>query len=178
MPDGTGNPVKNESRNMKIRSTMAAAALAAGLAAAPMAAQQQNIVQVASGNNNFETLVQAVQAANLAATLSGSGPFTVFAPTDAAFDKLPDGAVEGLLANQSQLRNVLTYHVVQGELTAQALQGRSYVTALNGDRIPVRVMNGRVMVGNAMVTMADVDASNGVIHAIDGVLMPPEAMSK
>lgn len=162
---------------MKIRSTMAALMVAAGLAAAPAAAQQ-NIVQVASGNDNFETLVQAVTAANLAGTLSGAGPFTVFAPTDAAFDKLPAGALNGLLADQPALRDVLTYHVVQGELTAAALQGRSYVTALNGDRIPVRVMDGKVMVGNAMVVMADVDASNGVIHAIDGVLMPPEPMTK
>lgn len=163
---------------MKIRQIMAAALVAAGLAAAPAAAQQQNIVQVASGNNNFETLVQAVQAGNLAGTLSGAGPFTVFAPTDAAFDKLPDGALDGLLANRAQLRDVLTYHVVQGELTAEALQGRSYVTALNGDRIPVRVMNGQVMVGNAVVVTPNVRASNGVIHAIDGVLMPPEGMSK
>jgi uncharacterized surface protein with fasciclin (FAS1) repeats len=162
---------------MKIQTTIAALAAAIGLAAAPAAAQQ-NIVQVASSNANFETLVQAVTAGNLAGALSGSGPFTVFAPTDAAFDKLPDGALDGLLANQAQLRDVLTYHVVQGELTAASLQGRSYVTALNGDRIPVRVMNGQVMVGNATVVMADVDASNGVIHAIDGVLMPPEPMTK
>lgn len=162
---------------MRIGSTMAALLMAAGIAAAPAAAQQ-NIVQVASGNDNFETLVQAVQAGNLVDALSGAGPFTVFAPTDAAFDKLPSGALNGLLADRPALRNVLTYHVVQGELTASALQGRSYVTALNGDRIPVRVMNGQVMVGNATVVMADVDASNGVIHAIDGVLMPPESMSK
>lgn len=162
---------------MRIGSTMAALLMAVGIAAAPAAAQQ-NIVQVASGNDNFETLVQAVQAGNLVDALSGPGPFTVFAPTDAAFDKLPAGALNNLLANQSQLRNVLTYHVVQGELTASALQGRSYVTALNGDRIPVRVMNGQVMVGNATVVMADVDASNGVIHAIDGVLMPPQSMRK
>lgn len=161
---------------MKIRATITALAAVAALSAP--AAAQQNIVQVASGNDNFETLVQAVQAGDLAGALSGTGPFTVFAPTDAAFDKLPDGALDGLLANRPQLRDVLTYHVVQGELTAQALQGRSYVTALNGDRIPVRVVNGQVMVGNAMVVMADVDASNGVIHAIDGVLMPPVAMSK
>ena len=161
---------------MKIRLTILA--LAAAVLSTPAAAQQQNIVQVASGNDDFETLVQAVQAGNLAGTLSGSGPFTVFAPTDAAFDKLPDGALQGLLADRPQLRDVLTYHVVQGELTAEALQGRSYVTALNGDRIPVRVMNGQVMVGNATVVAADVQASNGVIHAIDGVLMPPEAMSK
>jgi uncharacterized surface protein with fasciclin (FAS1) repeats len=162
---------------MKIRTTVAALSAALALAASPAAAQQ-NIVQVASGNPNFETLVQAVQAGDLAGALSGTGPFTVFAPTDAAFDKLPDGALDGLLANRAQLRDVLTYHVVQGELTAAALQGRDYVTALNGDRIPVRVMNGQVMVGNARVVQADVDASNGVIHAIDGVLMPPEPMTK
>ena len=162
---------------MKIRATITALAAAVALTAAPAAAQQ-NIVQVASGNDDFETLVQAVTAADLAGALSGTGPFTVFAPTDAAFDKLPDGALNGLLGNQTQLRDVLTYHVVQGELTAAALQGRSYVTALNGDRIPVRVMNGMVMVGNATVVAADVRASNGVIHAIDGVLMPPEPMIK
>lgn len=162
---------------MKIRATLTALAAVVGLAAAPAAAQQ-NIVEVAAGNDNFETLVQAVQAGNLAGTLSGGGPFTVFAPTDAAFDKLPSGALNNLLANQSQLRDVLTYHVVQGELTASALQGREYVTALNGDRIPVRVMNGQVMVGNATVVTPNVDASNGVIHAIDTVLMPPQPMQK
>lgn len=161
---------------MKFRSMIAALAAVAALGTS--AAAQQNIVQVASGNDDFETLVQAVQAADLAGALSGPGPFTVFAPTDAAFDKLPEGALQGLLADRPALRNVLTYHVVQGELTAEALQGRSYVTALNGDRIPVHVMNGQVMVGNATVVAADVDASNGVIHAIDGVLMPPEAMRK
>ena len=137
-----------------------------------------NLLARAAANGSFKTFGKAVEQAGLSQTLNGTGPFTVFAPTDAAFEKLPDGALNGLLGNQPALRNVLTYHVVQGELTAAALQGRSYVTALNGDRIPVRVMDGKVMVGNAMVVMADVDASNGVIHAIDGVLMPPEPMSK
>lgn len=141
-------------------------------------AQQQNIVQVASGNDNFETLVQAVQAADLAGTLSGGGPFTVFAPADAAFEKLPNGALDNLLADKAALRNVLTYHVVSGRLTAADLQGRDYMTRLSGERLRVRTMNGRVMVGSATVATADVGASNGVIHAIDTVLMPPQPMRK
>lgn len=165
---------------MKIRSMLSLLTLAFGVAvASPSAATAQgNIVQVASANADFETLVQAVQAADLVATLQGTGPFTVFAPTDAAFDKLPAGALQGLLADRAALRNVLTYHVVAGELTAASLQGRSYVTTVQGQRLPVRVMNGMVMVGNATVVSADVDASNGVIHVIDTVLMPAEPMMK
>lgn len=165
---------------MKIRSLFSLIAMGLGLAVASPAAlsAQGNIVQVASGNSDFETLVQAVQAGDLVGTLQGAGPFTVFAPTDAAFDKLPAGALNGLLGDRSALRNVLTYHVVAGELTAAELQGRSYVTTVQGQRLPVRVMNGNVMVGNATVVAADVDASNGVIHAIDTVLMPAEPMRK
>jgi uncharacterized surface protein with fasciclin (FAS1) repeats len=166
---------------MKVRS------LVTGIAVATVAivqipsvvvAQQQNIVEVASGNDNFETLVQAVTAADLAGTLSGGGPFTVFAPVDAAFEKLPSGALNNLVADRAALRSVLTYHVVSGRLTAADLQGRDYVTTLNGERLRVRTVNGRVMVGNATVAMADVAASNGVIHATDTVLMPPQPMRK
>ena len=159
---------------MNVRSMISGVAVAAVIAIAQTpstaVAQQQNIVQVASGNDNFETLVQAVQAANVAEILSGGGPFTVFAPTDAAFDQLSAGALNNLLANPEALRNVLTYHVVSGRLTAADLQGRDYVTTLTGERLRVRTMNGRVMVGNATVAMANVDASNGVIHAIDKVV--------
>ena len=166
---------------MTVRSLVAGIAVAAVAVMqnpGAAAAQQQNIVQVASGNDNFETLVQAVQAAELAGTLSRSGPFTVFAPADAAFEKLPEGALNNLLANRSALQNVLTYHVVSGRLTAADLQGRDYVTTLNGERLRVRTSNGKVMVGNATVAAADVPASNGVIHAIDTVLMPPQPMRK
>ncbi|CAA9304676.1 MAG: hypothetical protein AVDCRST_MAG89-720 [uncultured Gemmatimonadetes bacterium] len=156
----------------------AVAAVAMAQNPSALAAQQQNIVQVASANDNFETLVQAVTAADLAGTLSGSGPFTVFAPADAAFDKLPSGALNNLLADRAALRSVLTYHVVSGRLTAADLEGRDYVTTVSGERLRVRTMNGRVMVGNATVSTADVAASNGVIHAIDTVLMPPQPMRK
>jgi uncharacterized surface protein with fasciclin (FAS1) repeats len=166
---------------MTVRGLMAGFAVVAVAAIqnpSTLTAQQQNIVQVASANDNFETLVQAVTAADLAGTLSGTGPFTVFAPADAAFDKLPSGALNNLLADRAALRSVLTYHVVAGRLTAADLQGRDYVTTVNGERLRVRTMNGRVMVGNATVSMADVPASNGVIHAIDTVLMPPQPMRK
>jgi uncharacterized surface protein with fasciclin (FAS1) repeats len=166
---------------MKVRSLVTGIAVAAvALIQNPsvVVAQQQNIVEVASGNDNFETLVQAVTAADLAGTLSGGGPFTVFAPVDAAFEKLPSGALNNLVADRAALRSVLTYHVVSGRLTAADLQGRDYVTTLNGERLRVRTVNGRVMVGNATVAMADVAASNGVIHAIDTVLMPPQPMRK
>ena len=167
---------------MTVRSMVSGMAMAAVIAIAQTpstaVAQQQNIVQVASSNESFETLVQAVQAANVAETLSGGGPFTVFAPTDAAFEKVPNAALNNLLANPEALRNVLTYHVVSGRLTAADLQGRDYVTTLSGERLLVRTMNGRVMVGNATVAMANVDASNGIIHAIDTVLMPPQPMRK
>jgi uncharacterized surface protein with fasciclin (FAS1) repeats len=138
----------------------------------------QNIVATAQGAGNFTTLVQAVQAANLAATLQGPGPYTVFAPTDAAFDRLPSGTVPNLLDNQAQLRNVLTYHVVRGRLTAADLRGRTSVTTIQGQTLPVMVSGDGVMVGNAMVQSADIQASNGIIHAIDGVLMPGERVRK
>ena len=160
------------------RKHILALAAAALLAASPAAAQQGDIVAVASSNPDFETLVQAVQAADLVSTLQGTGPFTVFAPTDAAFDRLPDGTLEGLLADRARLRAVLTYHVVPGRLTAADVQGRSYVTTVSGERLPVRVSNGMVMIGNATVRQADVAASNGVIHVIDTVLVPSEPMRK
>lgn len=138
----------------------------------------QTIAEVAMGNPEFETLTRAVQAAGLAETLGQPGPYTVFAPTDAAFDQLPPGALDRLLENPDQLRNVLSYHVVSGELTAEALQGRDYVETLNGERLPVRVQGGSVYVGNALVTNPGVEASNGVVHVINGVLMPPERMEK
>lgn len=138
----------------------------------------QTIAEVAMGNPDFETLTRAVQTAGLAETLGQPGPYTVFAPTDAAFDQLPPGALDRLLENPDQLRNVLTYHVVSGELTAEALQGMSSVQTLSGETLPVRVQGGSVYVGNALVTNPGVEASNGVVHVINGVLMPPERMEK
>ena len=166
---------------MKIRSLLSVAAAVFAFAAAapaPIAAQQGDIVAVASGNPDFETLVRAVQAAGLVSTLQGDGPFTVFAPTDAAFARLPAGALDRLLANPDQLRAVLLNHVVAGRVTAADVQRRSSVTTVGGGTLRVRASGGRVMVGNSTVQAADVGASNGVIHVIDTVLLPAEPMSK
>ena len=145
-----------------------------------------NIVEVASGNENFTTLVAAVKAADLVETLSGNGPFTVFAPTNAAFDKLPAGTVETLLEaeNKSKLSGILTYHVVSGKYEAAAVidaikknNGKFTVDTVNGGAITLSLEGDKVMLtdangGKATVVIADVAASNGVIHAIDSVVMP------
>ena len=131
-----------------------------------------SIVDVASSNDSFNTLVQAVQAANLTDTLSGEGPYTVFAPTDAAFDQLPDGALEFLLQpeNQDLLAEVLTYHVVPGSIMASELSTGG-VDTLNGG-IAVGVSDAGVVVNNASVINPNIEASNGVIHSINRVLIP------
>lgn len=145
-----------------------------------------NIVGVASGNDNFSTLVAAVVAADLAETLSGDGPFTVFAPTNDAFAKLPAGTVETLLKpeNKDQLTGILTYHVVSGNYGATAVidaingnNGTFTVPTVQGGNIELSLDNGKVMLkdangGVSTVVIADVAASNGVIHAIDSVVMP------
>ena len=131
------------------------------------------IVDVADGNDSFDTLVQAVQTAGLADTLSSDGTFTVFAPTDEAFDDLPDGALEALLEpeNRDLLTDILTYHVVPDEVTSDELD-TGVVDTLNGG-LAVRVDPDRVIVNDASVINPDIDASNGVIHAINRVLIPP-----
>jgi uncharacterized surface protein with fasciclin (FAS1) repeats len=138
-------------------------------------AQPQTIVEIAAGDPNFSTLVTAVKAAGLAETLSGNGPFTVFAPTNEAFAALPEGTLENLLKpeNRELLRKVLTYHVVSGDLMAKDLRsGR--VATVEGNRVRVRVRRSGVRVNNARVVTADIDAKNGVIHVIDRVLLPPD----
>ncbi len=171
----------------------AALSLAALLAAAPIASAdcvktavrpmahhaqaqtQGDIVDVAVGAGQFGTLVAAVQAAGLVDTLKGPGPFTVFAPTDAAFAALPAGTVERLLRpeNRAELTRILTYHVVPGRVTAADLSGRTATpTSVEGRRLQVDGRQG-VTVNGARVVTADVGASNGVIHVIDRVLIPP-----
>lgn len=133
-----------------------------------------NIVENAAGSSEHTTLVAAVKAADLAETLSGTGPFTVFAPTNAAFDALPAGAVDGLLKpeNKDKLTKVLTYHVVSGSYKAADLTDGMELTTVEGGKLKVSVKEGVVMVGGAKVTTADVVSSNGVTHVIDAVLMP------
>ena len=134
------------------------------------------IVEVAAGNKSFSTLVAAVKAAGLVETLSGKGPFTVFAPTDEAFAKLPKGTVEDLLKpeNKAKLTSILTYHVLAGKVMAAdaiKLDGKMAAT-VNKQEIAIKVKDGKVMINDATVIIADVAASNGVIHAIDTVLLP------
>jgi len=137
-----------------------------------------DIVDIASGNPNFSTLVAALSAADLVDTLRGPGPFTVFAPTNAAFDALPAGTVETLLLpeNQADLRNVLLYHVVPGAVTSDQILGRRFsVDAAQGGTLRIDGMVGKVgnvRVNNANVTTPDIIAENGVIHVIDRVLLP------
>lgn len=138
-------------------------------------AENKNIVDTAVSAGQFETLAAALGAAGLVDTLKGDGPFTVFAPTDAAFAKLPEGTIETLLKpeNKDKLTAVLTYHVVSGKVMAADVVKISEADTVNGAEIDVAVKDGAVMINNATVTAADVGASNGVIHVIDTVLLPP-----
>ena len=135
--------------------------------------ESKDIVAVASGAGNFKTLVAAIKAAGLVETLQGTGPFTVFAPTDKAFAKLPAGAVDDLLRaeNKEKLVALLTYHVVPGKVMATDVKTMK-VKTVNGQELDVQVIDGKVTVDKAKVTKTDIAASNGVIHVIDTVVMP------
>lgn len=149
----------------------AAAAIALAL---PINAKAADIVDTAVAAGSFNTLVAAVQAAGLVDTLKGKGPFTVFAPTDEAFAALPEGTVESLLQpeNKDQLIAILTYHVVPAKVMSGDIAGkRAQVLTVQGDRLSVNAKNG-VKVDGANVVQADIEASNGVIHVVDKVLLP------
>ena len=182
------------SRSLKIGAVGIAAALSFSLAACgsdsegasdptttteAAAAETGTIVEIASGNDDFSTLVAAVTAADLVETLSGDGPFTVFAPTNAAFEALPDGTVDTLLEpeNKDQLAGILTYHVVAGKVMAadlsdgqevETVQGGILTVGIDGDTVTLTDENG----GTVNVVDTDIEASNGVIHVIDGVVLP------
>jgi uncharacterized surface protein with fasciclin (FAS1) repeats len=143
------------------------------MASEPAAAEPGTIVEVAASNPDFETLVAAVTAADLAETLSGEGPFTVFAPTDEAFEALPEGLLDALLLpeNKDALTSILTYHVVSGEVMAADVTAGD-VETVESSTIAITT-DGGVKVNEANVIATDVDASNGVIHVIDAVLVPP-----
>ena len=147
-------------------------------ATAPLVNQQAmtDIVDTAVGAGQFTTLAKALQAADLVTTLKSAGPFTVFAPTDAAFAKLPAATLNSLLANPAELRKVLTYHVVAGKVTAADVVKLSEATTVNGAKVQIAVRDGKVVLnGTSTVATADVMASNGVIHVIDTVILPPTA---
>lgn len=137
---------------------------------------KKDIVDTAVAAGSFKTLAAALGAAGLVDTMKGDGPFTVFAPTDAAFEKLPEGTVENLLKpeNKDKLVDILTYHVVSGKVMAKTAVTLDKATALNKDDIKLAVTDGTLTLnGSAKVVTADIDCSNGVIHVIDSVILPP-----
>ncbi len=157
-----------------IRRSILSAALAIPLALGAVTAKAADIVDTAVSAGQFETLVAAVQAAGLVEVLKGEGPFTVFAPTDEAFAKLPEGTVEDLLKpeNQEQLVAVLTYHVVPGKIMSGDIAGQTtMVETVQGGKLSVDATDG-VKIDEATVVSADIEASNGVIHVIDSVVLP------
>jgi uncharacterized surface protein with fasciclin (FAS1) repeats len=159
---------------------LAAAAAAFFVFAQPANAQMHShemtpdIVDVAISAGSFNTLVAAVEAAGLVETLKGDGPFTVFAPTDEAFAKLPEGTLESLLQpeNKDQLIAILTYHVVPGKVMASDVVGLSSAETVQGQELEVSIKDGAPMVDNAKIIQTDISASNGVIHVIDSVVLP------
>lgn len=142
-----------------------------GFSATLTVAGEKNIVETAIAAKNFQTLVTAVKAAGLVETLSGPGPFTVFAPTDEAFAKLGKDTLEGVLKNKEQLTAILKLHVVSGKVMSNEVVKLSEAKTLNG-KLPIRVNGGNVMIGKAKVIKTDIECSNGVIHVIDTVLLP------
>ena len=135
----------------------------------------KDVVKVAVGSKDHTTLVAALKAADLVTSLSNAGPFTVFAPTNAAFDKLPAGTVEGLLKPEKKedLQNILQYHVTLSALKAESFTDGQVLGMVNGDNVTVSVKDGKVMLNNSATIITSNPASNGIIHVIDGVLLPP-----
>ncbi|AVH62832.1 MULTISPECIES: fasciclin domain-containing protein [unclassified Nostoc] len=130
-----------------------------------------NIIDTATNNGSFKTLIAAIQAAGLESTLNGNGPFTVFAPTDEAFNKLPAGTVDALLKDIPKLKKILTYHVVSGKVLAADVAKLKTAKTVEGSDVKIDASNG-VKINDAKVATADVAADNGVIHVIDTVLIP------
>jgi len=163
---------------MKLQTLFAATVFAV----APMVSQAQgtasakDIVETAVAAGSFKTLATALQAAGLIETLKGKGPFTVFAPTDEAFAKIPKADLDALLKDKKALAAVLTYHVVAGKVMAADVVKLKEANTVNGASAKIMVMGGKVMVDNANVVKTDIAASNGVIHVIDSVIMPPKGM--
>ena len=158
-------------------SALAIASVAAAAPAAPSAPAMEgkNIVQTAVGAKQFTTLVALVKKAGLAGALSGKGPLTVFAPTDAAFAKVPKATLDALGKDPAKLKAVLLYHVVSGKVTAADVVKLTSAATLQGAKAKISVKGGKVFVNQAQVVTADVMASNGVIHVINSVILPPAA---
>lgn len=161
-------------KSLFVASLLAAAPLAAQAPAAP-AAPAKDIVETAVAAGSFKTLATALKAAGLIETLKGKGPFTVFAPTDEAFAKIPKAQLDALLKDAKALAAVLTYHVVAGKVMAADVVTLKEAKTVNGASAKIMVAGGKVMVDGANVVKTDIVASNGVIHVIDAVIMPPKS---
>ena len=161
-------------RSLGIVCTVVCALFVSRIATAGCGTCDKTVVENAANSADFSTLVAAVKAAGLAETLSGSGPFTVFAPTNAAFEKLPAGTVEKLLKpeNKDQLVKVLTYHVVPGKVMAKDVVKLTKAKTVEGSDVTIAVSGGSVSVDNAKGIKTDINSSNGVIHVIDTVILP------
>ncbi|MEZ8654449.1 fasciclin domain-containing protein [Vibrio splendidus] len=159
---------------IKTTSALVATLLFTAFAHANHHEMKKDIVDVAAENGSFNTLVAAVKAADLVDTLKGEGPFTVLAPTDEAFAALPEGTVDMLLKpeNKDKLVAVLTYHVIPGKIMAAEVMKLNSAVTVQGSAVMIAIDDGNVMIDNAKVIMSDVEASNGVIHVIDAVLLP------
>ncbi len=160
----------------KIASLMLVGAMAVGITVFSMGAadhhEKKDIVDTAVAAGSFKTLAAALQAAGLVETLKGKGPFTVFAPTDEAFAKLPAGTVEALLKDKEKLTQILLYHVVAGNVMAKDVVKLKSAKTVQGSSVKINVSGGKVMVDNANVIKTDIATSNGVIHVIDSVILP------
>lgn len=131
----------------------------------------KNIVETAADSGNFKTLIRAVQEVGLVDSLSSEGPFTIFAPTDEAFEKLPDGTIDNLLNNKEELTNILTYHVIPEKIMSDSVSNLKTAKTANGKHIPIDNSDG-IKIDNAKIIQKDIECSNGVIHVIDNVLLP------
>ena len=153
-----------------------AAAPAGGQEAVQDDVSQKDVVKIAIGSADHSTLVSALKQAELVTSLSNAGPFTVFAPTNAAFEKLPAGTVEGLMKNENKadLQNILQYHVAVAVYKKESFQDGQVIGQANGDNITLSVKDGKVMVNGKATIVASVPASNGIVHVIDEVLLPPK----
>ena len=162
--------MKSITRNLTLALTIAALALGSTVAANDN--HEKDIVDTAVAAGSFTTLAAALDAAGLIETLKGEGPFTVFAPTDEAFAKLPEGTVESLLEDIPTLTQILTYHVVSGKVDASQVVNLDNAKTVNGESLTIAVDGGTVMVDGAKVVTTDIMASNGIIHVIDSVVLP------
>lgn len=153
-----------------------AAPTTAGQSAVKDDASQKNVVQVAVGSKDHTTLVKAIQTAGLVDALSNAGPFTVFAPTNAAFDKLPSGTLDGLMKPEKKddLTDILQYHVSVGVYNADQLTDGQKLGQVNGGNVTITKKDGKIMVNGTATVIASIPASNGIIHVVDGVLLPPK----